>query len=157
MNEDKYLLLRRMEFPEIENFSEEKMNHYFATLMKTAKVDGLVPEEDRLIDTLMELFSLNKDEIELIKYIVNKGTDLVELIDRLEDPGLHVCLFRDAYRVALANNQVTKKEANLLNKLQARLTITEQEAKRIQKIVNKDQELQARLANLLKDVKNRQD
>jgi uncharacterized tellurite resistance protein B-like protein len=80
----------------------------------------------------------------------NGDLSLAQLLDDLADSGLKACLYRDAYRMAMADGTVKPGEKKVLEDIARELGIEPPDALEIQDVVDADLDLRLRFSRLVK-------
>jgi hypothetical protein len=104
---------------------------YLAALVRLSAVDGVAEPEELVIAEAAAGLGLDREAVEAARRRAADRTVQTEsLVAGVRDPGLRVCLLRDAYRLAAADGQVTLAEMGELARLASVLGVAPVEVAR---------------------------
>jgi hypothetical protein len=91
---------------------------YLAALVRLAAIDGVTEPEELVIAEAAAGLGLDRAAVEEARRRASdRAVQTESLVAGVRDPGLRVCLLRDAYRLAAADGQVTLAEMGELARL----------------------------------------
>ena len=141
----KFILDSRAEIP------EEKLVNYLATLLEIARIGGVSVEEQIFSEYIVSSLGLSPDVVHKAKRLIDRESlSMGELVARIEEPELRVCILRDAYMMAMMDDKVDHVEWLALERLAGALGLSNHLAKKITKLVDNIVELQNELGKLAK-------
>ena len=141
----KFILDSRAEIP------EEKLVNYLATLLEIARIGGVSVEEQIFSEYIVSSLGLSPDVIHKAERLIDRESlSMGELVARIEEPELRVCILRDAYVMAMMDDKVDHVEWLALERLAGALGLSHHLAKKITELVDNIVELQKELGKLAK-------
>ncbi len=141
----KFILDSRAEIP------EEKLVNYLATLLEIARIGGVSVEEQLFSEYIVSSLGLSPDVIRKAERLIDRESlSMGELVARIEEPELRVCILRDAYMMAMMDDKVDHVEWLALERLAGALGLSNHLAKKITELVDNIVELQKELGKLAK-------
>jgi len=139
----KYILNSEVEIP------EEKLVSYLATLLEVARMGGVSVEEHKLGEYIVSSLEISPDVVQrAARLIEEEALSIGELVARIEEPVLRVCILRDAYVMAMMDEKVDHLEWMALERLAGALGLSHKLAKKITQFVDSMVEVQNELDEL---------
>lgn len=151
MQINSYVLSREYCIESPDHVDSADMVSYLALLRRVANADGICPEEEQFVSLVSASLGLEAELVEAAVARAGSNASLAELAGEVTDGGFRACIYRDAYRLALADGVVTSGEENALADLSASLGISGSLAGAIRTWVGRDIDLQVELGELLRD------
>ncbi len=134
--------------------SDEDVASYLAVLVRLASLDGFDVAEESFIDRVAASLGLHADEARNAhKIAVTPSLSTSELVGRVRDGGLRLCLLRDAYRLAAADGSVSDSEIRELGVIAEALGIGHASAAAVRAIALQEVRLHREFAQMLKSVR----
>ena len=91
--------------------SRDQVTNYLAVLVRLASVDGIDDEERSFVQRAAASLGLQPDLADIAgKFVADPSITSESLIEGIRDPGLRLCLLRDAYRLAAADGNFSETE-----------------------------------------------
>ena len=141
----KYILDSEVEIP------EEKLVNYLATLLEVARMGGVSVEEHKLGEYIVSSLEISPDVVQqAARLIEEEALSIGELVARIEEPVLRVCILRDAYMMAMMDEKVDHMEWMALERLAGALGLSHKLAEKVTQMVDSAVELQKELDKLTK-------
>jgi hypothetical protein len=132
----------------------EEVWTYLAVLTRLASLDGVTRDEVRFIGRAAAALGLPPDVAHSAhRIVVDRAVPTEKLVERIRDPGLRLCLLRDAYRLAAADDRVTDAEIRELEVIARALGIAQQTATEVRGVAQEETRLQREFARLVKEVR----
>jgi len=130
---------------------EEKLVNYLATLLEIARLGGISVEEQMFSEYIVSSLSLSPDVVQKAKRLIgDESLSMGELVARIEEPELRVCILRDAYVMAMMDDKVDHVEWLAIERLAGALGLSYNLAKKVTELVDSIVELQKELEKLAK-------
>ncbi|MBW1696367.1 MAG: TerB family tellurite resistance protein [Deltaproteobacteria bacterium] len=130
---------------------EEKIVNYLAALLEVARMGGVSVEEHKLSEYLVSALGLSPEVIRrAARLIEEQSLSMGELVARIEEPELRVCILRDAYVMAMMDEKVDHMEWMALERLAGALGLSHKIAEKVTKMVDSLVELHKELDKLVK-------
>ena len=131
--------------------TEGKLVNYIATLMEIARMGGVSVEEQKFSEYIVSSLGLSPDVIQKAERLIDEESlSMGELVARIEEPELRVCILRDAYVMAMMDDKVDHVEWLALERLAGALGLSHKLAKKITELVDNIVELQKEFEKLAK-------
>jgi uncharacterized tellurite resistance protein B-like protein len=84
---------------------------YLAVLIRLAMLGGLERSEEEYLQRAASALGLDAEvALRTRRLVGDEAVSTTALVGRIQDPGLRICLLRDAYRLALADGTVAYDE-----------------------------------------------
>jgi len=135
--------------------SEDDVETYLAVLVRLASLDGFDVAEESFIHRVAASLGLNADEEarNAHKIAMTPSLSTSELVGRVHDGGLRLCLLRDAYRLAAADGSVSDSEIRELGVIAKALGISHASAAAVKAIALQEVRLHREFAQMVKLVR----
>jgi tellurite resistance protein len=123
---------------------------YLAVLIRLAKLGGLEASEEEYLRRAASALGIDADLALTSRRIVgDEAVSTTALVERIRDPGLRVCLLRDAYRLAGADGTVAYDERQELGIIAEALGIDRSAASAVKAIALQEARLHQEFSLLL--------
>ncbi len=118
MGRDRYEVGAEYRVAESGEVGPRDREDYLAALVRLAAIDGVTEPEELVIAEAAAGLGLDRAAVEdARRRAADRTVQTESLVSGVRDPGLRVCLLRDAYRLAAADGQVTLAEMGELARL----------------------------------------
>ncbi len=129
----------------------EDLANYLAVLVRLAAVDGVATAEAAFVRRAAASVGLLPDLADIAgRFVADPSLSSEALIARIQDPGLRVCLLRDAYRLAAADGVLTEPEIAELHHIAGALGIPHGLASEVRSIALQESRLHRAFAELVR-------
>jgi len=89
----------------------EQVTRYLAVLARLASVDDVSVGEHVLVERIAEFLGASEEHLaRAFLTAEDRAVSTRALLAGIADPGLRLCLLRDAYRIAAADHEITSPE-----------------------------------------------
>jgi hypothetical protein len=132
----------------------EEVWTYLAVLTRLASFDGVTRDEVSFIGRAAASLGLPPDAARNAhKIVVDRAIPTEKLVERIADPGLRLCLLRDAYRLAAADERFTESELRELELIARALAISSDTAAGVRNVAQEEARLQREFARLVREAR----
>ncbi len=132
----------------------EDVSTYLALLRRLAAIDGFSAPEKRFIHRLATSLGLDPDLARNAHNIVaDPAVPTEKLVERIRDPGLRLCLLRDAYRLAAADDSFSEAELRELSVISGALGITNGTAAAVRSLALQESRVEREFARLVSEAR----
>jgi hypothetical protein len=134
--------------------SSEEITTYLAVLTRLAALDGFHDLEKTFINRAATQLGIHPDAAHRAHQVVaDPKIPTGALVERIRDPGLRLCLLRDAYLLAAADDVYSEAELRELSVIAAALGIAQDSASAVRHLVMREARLQLEFARLVREVR----
>jgi len=137
-----------------EPLSSEDVSNYLVVLVRLASLDGFDVTEKGFIHRTAACLGLHPDLARNAhRFAANPSVTTEELVARIRDRGLRLCLLRDAYRLAAADGSVSPAEIGELANIAKALRIDHGAAASVKAMALQEARLQREFAQMVKSAR----
>jgi transcription initiation factor TFIIIB Brf1 subunit/transcription initiation factor TFIIB len=148
------VLMREYLVDQVPPLTGDEVWTYLAILTRLAALNGVTADEAKFIDRAAASLGLTPDVARSAhRVVVDKAVPTEKLVERIRDPALRLCLLRDAYRLAAADDKVTDAELRELGAIARALGLTEHTADQVRNVALQETALQREFARLVREVR----
>ncbi|MGA8890828.1 MAG: hypothetical protein WB493_04615 [Anaeromyxobacteraceae bacterium] len=102
----------------------EDVASYLAVLVRLAALDGIQGGESEFVYRAAACLGVQAALADIAgQFVADPGLTSEALISRIRDPGLRLCLLRDAYRLAAIDGRISEEEVGELTRIAGALGI----------------------------------
>ena len=102
----------------------EDVASYLAVLVRLAALDGIQGGESEFVYRAAACLGVQAALADIAgQFVADPGLSSEALISRIRDPGLRLCLLRDAYRLAAIDGRFSEEEVGELTRIAGALGI----------------------------------
>lgn len=135
--------------------SGEDAASYLAVLVRLAAVDGLDVEEVQFVHRAAACVGLQAELADIAgQFVADPGISSASLIARIRDPGLRLCLLRDAYRLAAADGIFSDQEIAELADIAGALGVDRAAAVEVRSIALQEARLHREFASMVRTARS---
>jgi len=145
------VLSRDYFFESSEGIEENAIISYLAVLKRIAQIGGVTQEEEDFESTIISYLGLDAS-VATKAISMARETPLETLVENIEDKALRVCLFRDTYKMALADQEISKDEMQSLDQVAEYLSLSQEQTAKIIEFVDSELKLLKDFSTLVKDM-----
>jgi hypothetical protein len=149
MKINRWILRRDYFVPVDKDIEPDVVVNYLAVLFRVAAIGGITREEEDLQKIIVAALGIDDA---IVGKARAKASDPSVTVDKLllsiVSNSLRICVYRDAYRVALADGVVTRDEASQLDQVGEALKIPPGMQGEIRILVDLDIDLRNRMAGM---------
>ena len=148
------LLTRDSTLEGAEPLSRDEISNYIVVLVRLAALDGFDVTEKNFIHRTAACLGLHPDLARNAhKFAGDPSVRTEELVARIRDRGLRLCLLRDAYRLAAADGMVSPAEIGELANIAKALQIDHGSAASVRSMALQEARIQREFAQLVKSAR----
>lgn len=132
----------------------EEASAYLAVLERLAALEGLAPPEQAFLGRVAMSLGLGPEAVRGAgELLVDVEVPTATLVGRLEDPGLRLCLLRDAYRLAAVDGAVSDAELRGLSAVVEALGLPHGTAAAVRSLALQESRLEREFARLVREAR----
>jgi len=132
----------------------DEISAYLAVLGRLAALDGFHAAEKRFIHRLAASLGLDPDVARNAhKLVADPAIPTEKLVERIKDPGVRLCLLRDAYRLAEADESFSDAELRELSVIATSLKIAQATAAAVRSVALQEARIRREFARLAREAR----
>jgi len=135
-----------------DELTEEDLVCYIATLKEIARIHGVSIEQTKFSEYIINSLGVSQDIIENAdRLITEEAMSMGELVSRIKEPWYRVCLLRDAYIMAMLDDEVDHVEWLALQRLAGTLGLSRRLEKKVMNLVDDMVKIQKDFEKLIEE------
>jgi hypothetical protein len=129
----------------------DEVASYLAVLVRLAALDGIQAGEPGFVYRAAACLGVQAALADIAgQFVADPALGSEELISRIQDPGLRLCLLRDAYRLAAIDGQFSAEEVGELTRIAGALGVDPAMAIDVRAIALEETRLHREFASLVR-------
>jgi len=132
-----------------DELTEEELVYYLATLKEIARIGGISSGEKKFGEYFVSALGISMDIVQKSDRLINENSlSMGELVSKIKTPWCRVCLLRDAYIMAMIDDDVDQVEWLALQRLSGTLGLHQSTTKKVIQLVDNIVDIQEDVKNL---------